>query len=473
MKIRLKITAILAATALLCACAGNPAANGVNSPSSAPASSSQTDDTPAESRTLSIRTFGNYLFTQMDIDAFRTQHPGVTIRYDNREYENSESVGVYIDEMQKALAAGDAPDLFDTVGLSIAEHADWGRLANFYELIEADEDFVWGDYFESVFDAMSYRGGMYAFPLSFSFNFIAVNESFVNTQTEEFKRLETITYPGLYAMYRDMPNTAGFNIEPHFFPDNLLFYEIGKYINYAAGDCDFDNPDFINLFDLMKAAADAGPYDSDGMVYASNAFQPDADIAAKNVFNWHTLNDMQYFLPYEENHFTDSKPLADSCGRVIVRPQESYAISANSANKELAWAFLQFIAAGQGPMAGSYLTATSGSIPIHRGFAEKCIRADITNYINNSASYVDSTGDNVSITLGGDAATHAENVWLQWDKFCQLPMTTAFWLLSQEDFDSLVAAANAFLRGERTAAEAAADVQEQVSARLDRLPALD
>jgi len=443
--------ALLAALLFCCACQGAETPH---------------DESPApsgEARTLSIYTLGSSPFQAPDIATFGLAYPNATVQLRTFDWQTEREK--YYEQLKVELMSGTAPDLFDATGIRMAEYADSGYLANFNAIIEQDETFDREDCYANVFDALAYKGGLYRFPLDFGYSFISVNESISNAQTAAFRARSAISYPELIKLYNGMTEDErkAYELETNFRPAQALVLAAPEYIDFEAEACDFNNASLIQLLKDSKAASNPERYNKLVYTYSSDSFLSDTTNAKLFAFYQHEVFATQYFLPYEENYYTHSIPLTDAAGNILVQPYNSFAISAASPNRDLAWAFLKFAALSGS--ASNAAGASLSSIPICRSVAQAQILQNTVKFIRASETHPD-----MPVFLPNRTAeekiAYAEEVWQQLDAYNQAPMAIMQDFLTDEDTGLLLNEYDLFYKDMKSAEDAAAAIQNKMSLKL-------
>ena len=431
-------------------------------------------DTPL-SGTLYIRdvdeytTFAYWGFEE-DMAAFLAMHPGVTIKFVTEKI-------TYPDDPLRYLQLFDETANADIANVSFYEfynYADKGYFVDLRQYMEADPNFHMEDYYTNVFDAYLYKGGQYAFPLSFVYDLAAMNKTAPDGLLADFTAKDGISTAQMIDMFtqsglqgqKDMVSYTSF--------DRLVFDTITcEFIDYENKTCDFDNERFINLLQTSRAvlAEDMQTEEkASARFYTDRSDEREGQIAAQFLFRRVAPSEKQYVFPgfTPTNLFTDAIPIVNTQGEIPIWTTDLFAIPANSPNKALAWEFIKYLASVEVQSKRVY------DEPVVNRAAFAAVEAEnIALYLENDVYYFENHADREGVIAGYIDDTAAitamtDEAIATHDKWNRMPMTI-YTGMHRSVLNPVYDAIDLYFYDIYTEEQAAALVQEQVSAALDAL----
>jgi multiple sugar transport system substrate-binding protein len=277
--------------------------------------------------------------------------------------------------------SGGGPDIFALDVLSYYKYADSGAFADLLPFMEADDDFDINDYRRAIFEGTRYKSGQYMIPLDFGFWFTAFNKDRVDGATIDALRESRLTYWEMTDLIRDQFAADDSDARVINFIDGptrafrtVFNGDYGKYVDLENKTAHFTDGDFVRMLDGIERQRRDG--------YFAPTLTDMTDINRDFSDYWD-----RYYLKYEIAYMLqlmfrpgrDAEQefmlypdeiaglLVNSDGNVSYQCYQSYAMNANSRNKELAWAFLKFLLSEE-----MQLSLNLVGLPVHNAaFAEK------------------------------------------------------------------------------------------------------
>jgi len=288
---------------------------------------------------------------------FKKIRPDVTIKYSIYDMINGDYIGNWARQAEKVRlpymtgkVSPDDDDIVEAKFFSPLEYRDW-MFADLFEMMESDDGFDIGDYYENVFDATATKGKLYQFPLDFQYKFIGINSDAPKEIIGKFKQYEAITYGELLDLYFSIPDKEGRYCSQYIDASTVYNSNLYAFIDFENKTCDIDSPRFIELITKAKNAADPEKISKGqmGSVLVWSGFMPEAVIkeyAARYFFAVAYNTNYQSFIPQDRGEtFTHFIPLLTECGRMEIESgAERWSISASSENKDIAWELIKFMA---------------------------------------------------------------------------------------------------------------------------------
>ena len=244
---------------------------------------------------------------------------------DYSQYNTSGSNTAGLEQLGLDIAAGDIPDLYDLHGIPMERYAALGLLEDLYPYLDADEEFSRDDIIPSFLTAMEMDGKLrYIAPHFDIRTFIAPHDALSDGWT-----------------FADILTLAN-GIDP--FADCVTQHDLlrdmaggadSPFVDWATGQCFFDSEEFIDLlrFAALLPTAERGQFEE----YEPADYAPTLQI---------DLIGSPISLLADSAHMGVEVDAAGFPGaegtRYLAEPvREIFAMSAQSAHKDGAWAFLR------------------------------------------------------------------------------------------------------------------------------------
>jgi ABC-type glycerol-3-phosphate transport system substrate-binding protein len=382
------------------ACTGFGEAGSGNTGSSGPESSSAANSASSElSGELTISVFNPMpaqTFLESAAQKFKEQHPNININVEAfaemPEVKTAESNGKviaqvnntvdsalrqdYIKQLNTQLMSGAGADIIAMDVIPYYRYATGGQLLDLTGYTTPENGFNMADYQQNIIEGTRIEGKQYFIPLDYSFDLIAYDPSlFSAEQLTALQNADAMTYDEMIGL----ADSAFKREEAMMFTrtggssPSSLFYEIlsqnySDFLNIPEKTAAFNTGEFAELLNKMKNYEQLGyilpgftEKGSEEAVQARQALMSETSLKAyyKNVANSVLMN-------YLTNYYNQSKAegfqnrmvmngvmLSDTDellglvksdkGEVLYNTSSAYGINANTQNKELAWAFLQFL----------------------------------------------------------------------------------------------------------------------------------
>ncbi len=246
------------------------------------------------------------------------------INYDTR-MEDKDYVDRYFQIISTALMSGIGEDILDTAFISWTKLVDRDKLVDLNEYINFDPSV----YYMSVLDAFLYKGGRYTLPITFAMNNICEYwETVADNETPS-----DITLNDLAELAKKYPGTTLLSNTSSYPSIAYKFYQLGfnDFVDIASKKANFDDGRFASLLETVKTI-EAGVESDEGNYLSSNYVISEETIMSPVMSNMGTQDYSNKFLITNEEG-----------RRLFFTNNFKPAINANSTNKELAAAFVEFI----------------------------------------------------------------------------------------------------------------------------------
>lgn len=323
------------------------------------------------------------------VSAFEEAYPQVKITVDYAipagQQRTSEAVSGYFQRLATELMSGESADViayWDGM-ISAKDIARNGYAVNLYDWMDADPEFRREDYFENIFGAYEFQGGLYQMPVLFASSVLVLNSRITDALGYTFQPWEEIRYETVVSIYREAEERGllapGFTIE---FEDLTnpgdLFREavFPDFFDEDGGSASFDSPAFIEYLESTRALPSQRLLaEGSGMVGGGTALQEFAqsNAGANTSLTFSTALTMADF-PNLAGEIAGNTPpllLTSQGGACPFASAIQYMVSSSCKDPELAWEFLKF-AAGRVEQPGYYTVLeggtdfTHGNMPVEK-----------------------------------------------------------------------------------------------------------
>ena len=342
----------------------------------------------------------NVFSSMPEIKTTSSDDGGMTVAMISND-ENPDAESDYLRRLNTEMMSGGGADIIAMDIVPYYKYADAGQLLDLADFMDKDESFNRADYFDTVLDAMRYKGGQYILPLDFSFSYVTYDtELLTAAQAAEAAAKNKLSYADLLALggagFAAKEDLTLLSENPAQLFSNLFAMNRDSFINLENKTCDFTSGAFAQLLADVQAYKDAGYLrpmpvistdgSSDGMFSSIDIEALRKGSGAQTYFN--TGNSLMLLM----NHFNTTQDgfmafsiggpstvnhelsglLADENGLVEVDYMEAFGINANTKNPELAWKFIKFLLAEEQQLS-MYISGT----PVHRNAAEESAKQTI------------------------------------------------------------------------------------------------
>jgi len=272
----------------------------------------------------------------------------------------------HMTRMAVTMMAGEMYDIF----LLMPQHHNlWhfsqsGFLANIYTLIDDCRHTNREDFFINALDAFTINDGLYAFPLHFKFEYIAISAAMPQEFIDRFYEMDAITPAEMMLMYTDLRSTYPYDFDSFYVARNVkslfsdLVFErmLSDFVNINERVSSINSNGFIALLDSIRHVHDMQGFSTEwhGTSWSSGfcSFGDIRQASMRYMFNSDTafLNPIfAYFEPINHNFFHHI-PLLNAHGDLYIANYYAnytsvpYVFSiAATGNEALAWDFLRHL----------------------------------------------------------------------------------------------------------------------------------
>ncbi|SNT22068.1 Signal transducer regulating beta-lactamase production, contains metallopeptidase domain [Anaerovirgula multivorans] len=227
--------------------------------------------------TISVRHLSPIL--EYAINKFENQHPDIVINIDNHNAfswitsdmtyeetlktleESAKKANDFVQKINAQMLTGKGPDILLIDSIPYRRYADKKLLLDLKELMEEDASFDKSQYYSNIFDALEYKGKLYAMPLDFSYPAFLTNTGFLKEQS-----IEINDKGWTWKDFIDIANRATKDIDgdgtidmygmPTIVPERLFQYIYNSldkgFVDYETGKATFTSEEFIDLLKMCE-----------------------------------------------------------------------------------------------------------------------------------------------------------------------------------------------------------------------------
>jgi len=262
------------------------------------------------------------------------------------------------------MMTGEMYDIF----YLMPQHRLWhfsqsGFLADIYTLIDDCTHTNRENFFTNALDAFTIYDELYAFPLHFKFEYIAISAEMPQEFISRFYDMDTITPTEMMLMYIDLQNKYPYDFETFFVARNplsifsdLVFERIwGDFVNINERTSNINSNEFVALLDSIRHVHDMRGFSTGWHGRTQTpGFCPLANIRLASIqymFNSYStlLNPIfAYFEPTNQS-FLHHIPLSNAHGELYLSMSNHYRpyvfSVVSTGNEELSWRLLRHLIA--------------------------------------------------------------------------------------------------------------------------------
>lgn len=335
-----------------------------------------------------------------------TYHVTIKTYIDNNNWtENSYQDA--ITNLNNDITSGtNCPDILDLSQLNAEQLAAKGVIEDLTPYLEKSSVLSKEDFIDNLLEGLTYDGILVAIPSSFNISTVVGKTSAVGE--EMGWSLEE-----MMAFAKEHPDAQLFDgMEQSSILYYCMMYNSDAFIDWAKGECHFDSEDFKTLLEFVNMF----PKEIDWSTY-DGSLKAEEYQEGKILLNTVWISDFQdvqmYPAMFGENVTFIGFPTIDGSVGCTLNANSQYAITAKSAHKDGAWAFLE-----------SYLTSSGDSMyswgfsSLKEKMQEKIDEITKVEYLldENGEQVLDENGEPI-ITSGGMSSIS----WGDWEYTYHIP----------------------------------------------------
>ena len=288
------------------------------------------------------------------------------------------------------LISGNGPDILDLSGLDVANLANKGVLEDLMPYLEKSTAFSKNDFFDKILDSATYNGKLTYISTGFTLSTMAGKTSVVGNKSGW-------TLTDLMNLKKAWPNAELIEYADR---ESILYMMMilnkNSFIDMEKVECHFDSTEFKSLLEFAKTFPEEYDYENQRLTPLK---LKDNSLLLTDA-SFYGFEDVQSVGAYfdGEPYTLIGYPTNDGGNGCIMSPTDSYGMSAKSANKDAAWAFLESLITSEVNSEWNY-----GFSTIKSKFEEKKAEALEVRYVydENGEIMKDENGNPVYENGGG------------------------------------------------------------------------
>lgn len=312
---------------------------------------------------------------------------------DYSEYNTEDDYEAGVKKLTTEIMSGDVPDIIYTEGLPVTKMAAKGLLADLYTFMEGDKELSKDKFIPSVLKLMEYNGHLYQSPTRFSVMTVIGNKNVVGDTpgwTVDDLKAALAAMPAGCTVFSQ--STTRDDILQY-----MLYMDMNDYVDWAAGTCNFDSQQFVDLLEFVKLFP--SDFDWEHFDWSTQESEQVRIASGKQLLQATGFSDFWDFQ-YNTIAFGDDAvmigfPTTEGVGNAMMF-NSGYAISDKCVNKDVAWQFVR------GFITGEYGDSW-GFSPVQEKFDKALKEAMTPQYeTNEDGSFkLDENGNKIEISQGG------------------------------------------------------------------------
>lgn len=361
-----------------------------------------------------------------------------------------------IKRFNAAVTSGNCPDLIDLSIMGIQEYAQKGILEDLTPYLEKDSELSEDLFVDSVINTYKINDKLYTIPMSFMIEALAGATSSVGSE-------KSWTMQEFVAYAESLPK--GTEILDDLTSDGLLSsilqYNMGEYVNWSTGECNFNTDEFIKLLEFCSN------YENSEKFYQNYDYENEPSEITK-IRNKQVVMQRLYMdgvegymlskVTFGEPITIKGYPTKDGNGFALNASSFLLGISSKSKNKDAAWEFMREFYTKEGQ---DLIDWSFSGFPIRKDVLEEVLQKakeaetetapDGTKYVSvwgfqDIEMYIPAPND--------EDINEIKEIINSVDKLTNI---------NAEIFSMISEEAEAFFKGQKTAKEVADVIQSRVS----------
>ena len=364
-----------------------------------------------------------------------------------------------ITNMNNDITSGNCPDIIDLSNLNAEQLAAKGVFENLTSYLENSTVLKREDYIESILAGYTFGDVLVGIPKTFSIQTVAGDSDEIGTEMG-WSLEEMIAYADAHPDANLFDYNSKSNIMYY-----CMMYNEGAFVDWSKGKCNFDSPEFISLLEFVNRFPEEVEYD-------------DEVSTPTKIQNGEVLLDTVYVSQFDDiqeyNAIFGGKanfigyPTMDGSGGCAMYANNRYAITAKSPVKDGAWAFIE-----------SYLSAAdtdrwSWGFPTNKNQLDAKIEeaTKVETY-----TWTDENGvEHEEVATGGSSISYQDGWTYEYHTTTKEEVDQVLALFdvakpaasqNSEIMTIISEEAEAFFKGQKSAAEVAAIIQSRAQIYVD------
>ncbi len=360
--------------------------------------------------------------------------------------------------LNNAITSSNCPDIIDLSNSNINNYVSKGLLRDLSSYLESSS-VKREDLMEAVLDAYTFEDTLVCIPTKFSIATIMGRTSQLGDRT-------SWTIKDVMEFSAQYPDAKLFNYSSKAtMLATCLQYSSESFIDYAAGKCNFESQDFLDILEFCNTFEAETDWDREGESF------PKQISEGKILLNQMYVSDMEemqmYSLMFNEPITFIGYPTVDGTNGNRINGQDCYAITTKSKNPDGAWAFIESMLQYEKPDEYGYYNG----FPVRKDILEEVFELAM----KENGSY-DENG-NIMLDANGEPMIWPKTTWGYDDWSAEIYAATPEQVQAVRDLiDSAVAGSNndetilniiteeaqGYFEGQKSAQDVASVIQSRV-----------
>lgn len=360
--------------------------------------------------------------------------------------------------LNNAITSSNCPDIIDLSNSNINNYVSKGLLRDLSSYLESSS-VKREDLMEAVLDAYTFEDTLVCIPTKFSIATIMGRTSQLGDRT-------SWTIKDVMEFSAQYPDAKLFNYSSKAtMLATCLQYSSESFIDYAAGKCNFESQDFLDILEFCNTFEAETEWDREGESF------PKQISEGKILLNQMYVSDMEemqmYSLMFNEPITFIGYPTVDGTNGNRINGQDCYAITTKSKNPDGAWAFIESMLQYEKPDEYGYYNG----FPVRKDILEEVFELAM----KENGSY-DENG-NIMLDANGEPMIWPKTTWGYDDWSAEIYAATPEQVQAVRDLiDSAVAGSNndetilniiteeaqGYFEGQKSAQDVASVIQSRV-----------
>ncbi|MCL2286448.1 MAG: hypothetical protein FWC32_08810 [Firmicutes bacterium] len=231
--------------------------------------------------------------------------------------------------LQTQMMAGQIYDIMILEGQPFYAMIENGFLADFYQMIDNDPNLNRDDFFTQALKPFEFRGGLYAMPLNFGFEYVGINTSLPPSIINRFSQYSAISLTQMHEIYLDLvneyPQYSHLEFGPYFELSRILKFEMSSHIDMDSRTSRLTDGEFALFLEKLAEARriNSANFSLDPSGHTNFLMHRPIHLeimAGQFVFtnHRHRMDPLIALLEYEDPIFSHFVPLTDNMGRLKI-----------------------------------------------------------------------------------------------------------------------------------------------------------
>ena len=264
--------------------------------------------------------------------------------------------------MNNELASGKGPDILELSYVAgLGSYAAKGVLEDLSPYLGASTALKREDFLENVLEGCTLDGKLIAIPKYFTLNTLMGRTSQVG-ERDGWTLEDVMELSDQYPQAQVIPYTS-----KSYILKTLVSYGSDTYIDYAAGECRFDSPEFIRLLEFTDRFSQSYAYDEDFSLLRE---VQEGNVLLQDLYLSGLTEYQMYCQVFGEPVTLIGYPTGEGERGNMLRAGSLYAMVSTSRHKEGAWAVLEYVLRYEKPGA-----AGASGFPSRKDMLEEMLEA--------------------------------------------------------------------------------------------------